>query len=149
MPMRVTAGLENCSDWRGGSKNAERGLTGRLATRFASRSSALIRNPGIKGGCPSMPLSTLHIPETIAPAKRRVHSNGHRQINFVGVESPAKARERRLTAAKPRVFVAAENYLQREALSRVLIQSGDVEGVRKDMAAPLHAEDLLKEQMVI
>jgi len=95
-----------------------------------------------------MPLSTLHIPETIAPAKRRVHSNGHRQINFVGVESPAKAAERRPAVVRPRVFVAVENRQQREALSRVLIQSGKIEVVGTDMAEPFQTEDLLKEDLL-
>jgi DNA-binding NarL/FixJ family response regulator len=48
--------------------------------------------------------------------------------------------------AKPRVFVAAENRLMREALSRMLVKSGEVEVVGTEMAETFRAEDLLKRE---
>jgi len=47
---------------------------------------------------------------------------------------------------KPRVFVAAENRLLREALSRMLLKSGEVEVVGTDLAEPFQTDDLLKEE---
>jgi hypothetical protein len=142
----VTAGLENCSKSWGGSKSAQRGLKGWIATTLGLQSLAPARNLGIKGGCPSMPLSTLDIPEAIAPGKKRIHSNGDRRTSLLAAQSTAKAGEGRPALVKPRVFVAAENHVQREALSRVLIQSGEVEVVGKDMAVPVQTEDLLTEE---
>src|SRR5882762_5310068 len=48
--------------------------------------------------------------------------------------------------AKPRVFVAAENRLLREALSRMLVKSGEIDVVGMEMKEPFRAEDLLEEE---
>ena len=47
---------------------------------------------------------------------------------------------------KPRVFVAAENRLLREALSRMLVKNGEIEVVGMDLTEPFRTEDLLKEE---
>jgi DNA-binding NarL/FixJ family response regulator len=51
--------------------------------------------------------------------------------------------------AKPRVFVAAENRLLREALSRMLTRSGEVEVIGAELAEPFGTEDLLREEAEI
>ncbi len=87
-----------------------------------------------------------HMPDTIDSRKKGIHSNVDRRLNLLAVESSAKAGKGRPTAAKPRVFVAAENLLQTEALSRMLTQSGEIEVVGTDTAELFHSEDLLKEE---
>jgi DNA-binding NarL/FixJ family response regulator len=52
-------------------------------------------------------------------------------------------------AAKPRVFVAVESRLLREALSRMLIKSGEMEVLGLDLAEPPRADELLSEQVDI
>ena len=47
--------------------------------------------------------------------------------------------------AKPRVFIAAENRLLREALSRMLTKGGEIEVIGAETSEPFHAEDLLRE----
>jgi chemotaxis response regulator CheB len=42
--------------------------------------------------------------------------------------------------------VAAENRLLREALSRMLVKSGEIDVVGTDMEEPFRAEDLLEEE---
>ena len=44
------------------------------------------------------------------------------------------------------VFVAAENRLLREALSRMLLKSGAIEVVGADLAESFHTDDLLREE---
>jgi len=58
----------------------------------------------------------------------------------------ARADARKTPAEKIRVFVAAENRLLREALSRMLVKSGEIEVVGTDMEEPFRAEDLLEEE---
>jgi hypothetical protein len=86
------------------------------------------------------------VQETIAPVKKRTHSNGDRRTNFAAGGSPAKTGERRPTVPKPRVFVAAGNLPQTEALSRMLIQSGEIEVVGRDIAELFQTADLLEEE---
>src|SRR6266481_5047138 len=47
---------------------------------------------------------------------------------------------------RPRVFVAAENRLLIEALTRLLVKSVEIEVVGADIAEPFRTEDLLKEE---
>ena len=91
-------------------------------------------------------LGTQYIPGTIAPDKKRTHSNGDRGANLVAFESTAKTGVGRPTAARPRVFVAAQDLLHTQALSRMLIQSGEIEVVGRDIAELFQSEDLLKEE---
>jgi len=51
----------------------------------------------------------------------------------------------KLWKRKPRVFVAADNRLLREAMSRMLVKSGEIEIAGPDFVEPIRAEDLLKE----
>jgi DNA-binding NarL/FixJ family response regulator len=61
-------------------------------------------------------------------------------------ESAARMNGGAVAGQRPRVFVAAENRLLREALSRLLVKSGGIEVVGTDIAEPFRTEDLLKEE---
>jgi DNA-binding NarL/FixJ family response regulator len=83
-------------------------------------------------------------------AQRRIHSNGSRRTNTPvgGPEGGVEARPSGHAAFgyKPRVFVAAENRLLREALSRMLLKSGEVEVVGADLAESFQTDNLLREE---
>jgi len=67
-----------------------------------------------------------------------------RRANAEAPESTARTTHTANTKPRPRVFVAAENRLLREALSRMLVKSGDIEVAGMDLAEPFFAEDLVK-----
>ena len=79
-------------------------------------------------------------------AQKRIHSNGDRRTNATMGESAARMNGGAVAGQRPRVFVAAENRLLREALSRLLVKSGEIEVVGTDIAEPFRTEDLLKEE---
>src|SRR6266851_9498232 len=98
------------------------------------------------GGCPTMGAGTRQILQLAEQAQKRIHSNGDRRRSTVVVESAARMNGGAAVGQKPRVFVAAENRLLREALSRMLVKSGEIEVVGTDMAEQFRTEDLLKEE---
>lgn len=71
-------------------------------------------------------------------------SVGRRIDSLQSVEVPPSRAETR-TERKTRVYVAAENRLLREALSRMLIRCGDVEVVGLQVSGPFDAAGLLAE----
>ena len=75
-------------------------------------------------------------------------SVGKRSDSQQSVEMPLSRTETR-TEKKTRVYVAAENRLLREALSRMLIRGGDVEVVGWQVSGPLDAAGLLAENVDI
>jgi DNA-binding NarL/FixJ family response regulator len=77
-------------------------------------------------------------------AQKRSNSNGDRRANIAALENSARVNSG--ARRKPRVFVAAENRLLREALSRMLVKNGEIEVVGIDQAEPFRTEDLLKEE---
>jgi len=79
-------------------------------------------------------------------AQKKTHSNGDRRTNMLAGGIPVRANGAAAVGQKPRVFVAAENRLLREALSRMLVKSGEIEVVGTDMAEQFRTEDLLKEE---
>lgn len=79
------------------------------------------------------------------PAPKKNHSNGDLQINKAARELPARANSSAFVKRKPRVFVSADNRLLREAISRMLLRSGEIEVARPAFVQPFRAEDLLKE----
>jgi len=85
----------------------------------------------------------LHVTEQ---TPRKSNSNDNRRTSIAAEESAARVNESTAAAAKPRVFVAAENRLLREALSRMLVKSGEIDVVGMDMKEPFRAEDLLEEE---
>jgi DNA-binding NarL/FixJ family response regulator len=85
---------------------------------------------------------------------KKARSNGERTMKMetearvearIAERTGHACRETR-TGGKPRVFVAAENRLLREALSRMLVNGGDIEVAGIFMAEPFRAEELIKEQ---
>ena len=85
---------------------------------------------------------------------KKARSNGERTMKMetearvearIAERTGPACREAR-TGGKPRVFVAAENRLLREALSRMLVKGGDIEVAGIFMAEPFRAEELIKEQ---
>jgi two-component system, NarL family, nitrate/nitrite response regulator NarL len=79
-------------------------------------------------------------------APKKIPSNGDRRTTIVAGESAARAKSNAIARQKPRVFVAAENRLLREALSRMLVKNGEIEVVGTEITEPFRTEDLLKEE---
>lgn len=79
------------------------------------------------------------------PTQKKTHSNDERQTKLAANQVVAHASNGPAEGLKARVFVAAENRLLREALSRMLLKSGEMEVIGMDAAEPFRAEDLLKE----
>src|SRR6266852_9492792 len=98
------------------------------------------------GGCPTMNAGTRQILEVAEQAKKKINSNGGRRTNIAVGESAMRVNGGAVVGRKPRVFVAAENRLLREALSRMLAKSEEIEVVGMDLAEPFRTEDLLKEE---
>jgi DNA-binding NarL/FixJ family response regulator len=98
------------------------------------------------GGCPTMSLGTRQILQVAEQAQKRIHSNGDRRTNMAVLESETRGNGGAGARRKPRVFVAAENRLLREALSRMLVKNGEIEVVGMDLAEPFRTEDLLQEE---
>lgn len=86
---------------------------------------------------------SLTVPEQ-GPKKMR--SNCERRIGNGVEEKESPWEGERRAGGKPRVFVAAENRLLREALSRMLVKDGDIEVTGMAKAEPFRAENLLKER---
>jgi DNA-binding NarL/FixJ family response regulator len=99
----------------------------------------------IDGGCPTMSAGTRQVLQVAGQAQKRIHSSGDRRTNVAVLESATRLNGGASACRKPRVFVAAENRLLREALSRMLVKNGEIEVVGTDLAEPFLTEDLLKE----
>lgn len=87
---------------------------------------------------------TRHTLESLAAPQKRIHSNGERGKNAAWGENAAHLGGSKPVGAKTRVFVAAENRLMREELSRMLTKSGEIEVVGTDIVESFRTEDLLK-----
>ncbi len=98
------------------------------------------------GGCPTMSTATRQVLQVAEQTQRKSNLNGDRRTNFAAVESAARVNGGANARRRPRVFVAAENRLLREALSRMLVKNGEIEVVGTDMREPFRTEDLLKEE---
>jgi DNA-binding NarL/FixJ family response regulator len=83
------------------------------------------------------------------PRPKRVTSNGQHYAGSAVLEEEAPDKSRPRTDAGPRVLVAAENRLLREALSRMLSKSGEVQVIETDESDPLNAKGLLRESVEI
>ena len=93
-----------------------------------------------------MSVGTRQILQVAEQAPKKLNLNGDRQANIAVLENIARVNEGASAKRKPRVFVAAENRLLREALSRVLVKNDDIEVVGMDSAEPFQALDLLKQE---
>lgn len=79
-------------------------------------------------------------------SQRKSRSNGERRTNTGIEEIAVQPKAEAWAAGKPRVFVAGENRLLQEALSRMLANSGNIEVAGVYKAGPLRIEDLLEEE---
>ena len=86
---------------------------------------------------------SLVVPEQ---GQKRARSNGDRRGSVGSDENVARPKGEVCAGGKPRVFVAAENRLLREALSRMLVKSGNIEVAGVYRAGPFRTEDLMKEE---
>jgi len=77
---------------------------------------------------------------------RRTRSNGEPRTDGAHEEEELRRGIEGRAGRKPRVFVAAENRLLREALSRMLVKDGDIEVAGMGKAEQFRAENLLKEK---
>jgi len=86
---------------------------------------------------------SLQVPER---ARRRGNSDGE-HAGHIGLEAQfAREKSGAQKAVRPRVFVAAENRLLREALSRMLTKGADMEVIGAELGEPPCADVLLREQ---
>ena len=92
-------------------------------------------NTGVRQG--------LLVPEQ---GQKRGRSNSDRRTNMRIDENAGQPKGAGCAGSKPRVFVAAENRLLREALSRMLAKGGNIEVAGVYRAGPFRTEDLLKEE---
>lgn len=83
------------------------------------------------------------------PTRTHLPSNGARRANAANGESISRENTGPRKAFRQRVFVAAQNRLLREALSRTLIKAGGLEVVGTEGAEPFQVEDLLREKVDI
>ena len=90
------------------------------------------------GGCPTMSVGTRQILQVAEQAHKKMNLNGDRQANIAVLENIARVDGGASAKRKPRVFVAAENRLLREALSRMLLKNGEIEvvGIEPGRAIP-------------
>ncbi len=86
---------------------------------------------------------SLVVPEQ---GQKRTRSNGNRRGSVGSDENVAQLKSEVCAGGKPRVFVAAENRLFGEALSRMLLKGGNMEVAGVYRAGPLRTEDLLEEE---
>jgi DNA-binding NarL/FixJ family response regulator len=93
-----------------------------------------------------MSVGTRQILQVAEQAEKKFHSNADRRANLAVLENATRANGVAAAKPKPRVFVAAENRLLREALSRMLVKNGEIEVVGIDHAEPFRAEDMLREE---
>ncbi len=93
-----------------------------------------------------MNAGTRQILQVAEPAPKRNHSNGELRTSIAAKQIAARENGGAVVGRKPRVFVAAGNRLLKEALSRMLAESGGIEVVGTDIAEPFRAEDLLREE---
>jgi len=93
-----------------------------------------------------MSLGTRRILQVAEQAQKKINLSDVHQASIAVLENTRPVTGRASTGRKPRVFVAAENRLLREALSRMLVKNGEIEVVGTDLAEPFRAEDLLKEE---
>jgi len=93
-----------------------------------------------------MSVGTRQILQVAEQAHKKMNLDGDRQANIAVLENTLRVNGGASAKRKPRVFVAAENRLLREALSRMLVKNGEIEVVGMDVAEPFHTEDLLKEE---
>ena len=80
-----------------------------------------------------------------ANGARGAKFNGERLASRAPAKEAVRIETRAVALPKARVFVAAENRLVREVLSRMMAKRGDIEVVGENSAGPFHAETVAEE----
>ncbi len=93
-----------------------------------------------------MNAGTRQVLQVAEQAEKKVSSNADGRRNIAVGEIAARVNGGAIARRKARVFVASENRLLREALSRMLVKDGKIEVVGMDIAEPFQTEDLVKEE---
>jgi DNA-binding NarL/FixJ family response regulator len=93
-----------------------------------------------------MSIGSRQILQVAEQAQKKINSSADRHTSIALLENSTSVADLAGTARKPRVFIAAENRLLREALSRMLVKNGEIEVVGMDLAEPFRAEDLLQDE---
>ena len=93
-----------------------------------------------------MGVGTRQVLQVAEQSHKKINLNADRHAGIAVLENTTAASGVAGTKPKPRVFVAAENRLLREALSRMLVKGGEIEVVGTDSAEPFRVEDLLQEE---
>ncbi|HEY6266709.1 MAG TPA: response regulator transcription factor [Candidatus Acidoferrum sp.] len=93
-----------------------------------------------------MSLGTRQVLQAAEHARKQINLDADCRANIALLENAARVNGGASAKRKPRVFVAAENRLLREALSRMLVRNGEIEVVGMDLAETFRAEDLLQEE---
>ena len=73
---------------------------------------------------------------------------GERRGQLPDMEDAPRPRANEGVGHKARVYIAAENRLLREALSRMLLRSGEIEVVGLNSTEPFRAEGLSEEKRI-
>ncbi len=76
-------------------------------------------------------------------------SNGNGHVMVLEAETGTRASCGLLEEQRPRVFVAAENRLLREALSRMLTRSGEIEVIAGSLGEPAHEAALPQDAEIL
>jgi hypothetical protein len=94
----------------------------------------------VHGGFPAMNTSARQSLVVAEQGARKARSNGERRTNTGIDEIAAQPKAEGWAGGKPRVFVAAENRLLREALSRMLAKGGNRGSVCDSKGASVRAQ---------
>lgn len=93
-----------------------------------------------------MNTATRRTPITTGSNQRNEVTRGERRCNSLPAEDVARARTNDVGEVRARVYIAAENRLLREALSRMLTRQGDIDVVGFNSTGPFHVEGLIEEK---
>ena len=88
-----------------------------------------------------MSAGTRQVLQVAEQAREKFHPNGERRSNVAAKESRAREDGSEGAKRKPRVFVAVENRVLREALSRMLAKSGETEVVGTELSEIFQTAD--------
>src|SRR5437763_531013 len=97
------------------------------------------------GGCSPMNAGTQQREEEGERGAEKNKTNRDITTNKAAREIAARVNGTAVVERKPRVLVSADNRLLREAISRMLVRSGEIEVAGSGFVEPFRAEDLLKE----
>jgi hypothetical protein len=108
-----------------------------------------LENVSFSGGCPTMSASVQRSPMLSGNGRAGTAIPLERGTSFAPSEEFAESGNGNGQKRAARVYVAAENRLLREALSRMLVRHGDIEAVGMNSETPFRTEALIEEKAEI